>query len=487
MNMLRFATNGSVGGTMAGRQQIEDTPRKQFLRQNGLQRDVFANPVAEQEYGFSSRPDPVIHDDRQQGRMADALADRERWIHNLFPNQYAPRADNTPTQLAAGVNGHVIEATAQPPLKPTFSALSYFVDPLYAHRSQGSIFSDLRQPQHTFLFGRPGEGKTTTRLALEAHVRAQPQETLMVTYEPGRVGPTVTLDDHLSRLVCEVAVDLFVQVVEQFAYRSRPPGKQQTAGILWLLPFGGQPLARVLDRLAHGDELSPIWGFADLWRYLDRPVVRPVVRTERLQEWLKSLSMSLQKAKPGTHPMPRKRWRQAVGIVRRWGFRQVYVAVDGVDTWQRTPADMMAVLDELLEYAPELARQHVYLRGFLPLELRPAVEQTLTAGRLQADGWRTLLLRWGDERLTALLFARLLAGGGPALSIADLFEAEFTKEIDSALIAAAKKSPRRLLTSIDQLINVHVGHEPLERSITYDEWDKALKRTDSLLVTSTTS
>lgn len=481
MNMLRFATSGSVGGAVAGRRQIEDTPRKQFLRRSGLQRDVFAHPVAEQEYGFSSRPDPVIHIEQgHQARAADILADREQWIRNLFPNQYALRPHQAPSPKA-GVNGHVTETIGQLPLKPTFSALSYFVDPLYAQRSHGSIFSDLRRPQHRFLFGRPGEGKTTTRLALEAHVRAQPQETFIVTYEPGGDGPALTLDDHLSRLVCEVAVDLFVQVVEQFAYRSRPPGKQQTADIRWLLPFGGQPLARVLDRLAHGDELSPIWGFAELWRYLDRPVVRPVVRTERLRAWLQSLYNQLETTEPEPHLAPRRRWRKALGVVRRWGFRQVYVAVDGVDTWQRKPADMMAVLDELLQYAPELTKQHVYLRGFLPLELRPAVEQALAAGRLRADQWCSLELRWGDERLTALLFARLLAGGAPALSIADLFEAEFTEEIDAALIAAANKSPRRLLTSIDQLINVHVGREPAERPITSDEWQRALERTRSLL------
>lgn len=419
MNALQTATRSNRAAEVS-RRPIEDTPRERFLRYTGLQRDVFAHPVAELEYSLSSRS------------------------------------------------------------KPSFSPLSFFVDPAHADQAQDSIFQDLRRQQHTFVFGRPGDGKTTTCLALEAHVRAQPEQTLIVTYAPGRTDNPPTLDGHLAKLVGQVAIALFVQIVEQFAFLTQDPGKRQRDGLLWLLPFGGQPLARVLGLLAHGDEPAATWGFAELWRYLNRPIVRPVIRSERLRQWLIDLEKQCSLAVATPAIPPPERWRKAIGVVKSWGYKQLYITVDGVDVWQRTADAMMVILDGLLGNAAQFESEDVFLKGFFPLELKQAVE-TAMATVVPAAHWYSLTLEWSTTQLTELLYARFRAGGSGRLGLDDLVEPELEQQIDDALIAEAYGSPRRLLTRIDQLINIHVSRDPLERLITTAEWEEAGRRTNMLL------
>lgn len=503
MTTFRY-TEARGSGQSARRPQTEDNLRKQFLEYTGLRRDVFANPVAEQEYGFSSRPDALVHKSPDEERRAADVdrKEREEWIRNLFPNLYIEPDANDPARTVSVNGGVKIRETPQPtktppeathepttnttppspkPLEPIFSPRSFFVDPLYATRSQGSIFKDLRRPMHTFLFGQPGEGKTTTRLALEAHVRAQPERTLIVTYEPGRADVSPTLDDHYRRLVEAMAVDLFVQVVEQFAYRRRKPGGRQTAGMVWLLSLAGPAMIRVLDLLVHGKEPSHIWGYAELWHFLDRPVVRPVVRTERLRVWLRDVQARLEglKERPLALPSAYKAWRRALTIARQWGFRQIFVAVDGVDTWQRTEEQMMVLVAPLLRVADGLARRSVWLKGFLPLALREPVAAALR--RLPPDQWQSLVLSWEKERLAAMLYARFRAAESARLGLSDLAEPSLKKTFDESLLDKAHGSPRRLLTIIDQLINIHIGRGPSGRPVTEEEWQKAQKQTVELL------
>jgi hypothetical protein len=137
---------------------------------------------------------------------------------------------------------------------------------------------------------------------------------------------------------------------------------------------------------------------------------------------------------------------------------------------------MMGILNPLLGRAALFGRQDVYLKGFLPLELQPAVEARL-ARVAPAGGWRCLELSWGAERLTEMLYARLRAGGAGRRGLDDLVEAALEDSINEQLINAADGSPRRLLTLINHLINVHVGHDPLPRPITAAEWQQAEGRT----------
>lgn len=470
--MQQNVVNHNVAGSTTEQAQAPDSlgprliDRRHFLIDNGFRRDTFAYQTAEQEYAHADRielDEPPLDADTTHVSVNGSVYHMP--APPLLPDSASPTPLPDPSR----------RRLAEP--KPLFSPLAFFVDPVYARRQDGFTLEDLRRRQHSFIFGRPGAGKTTTRFALEAHIRIEPRRTLNVTME--YAGRAATSAAGLSRhLVRAIATDLFVQVVEQFAHRQALPTARQDQAMLWLLARGGRELQRVFKRLLSERELSPTWGLAPLWRLLARPIVRPARRTELLTTWLASLDKRL--AETQTAAMPAGRWQSAVRAARVWNVETIFVAIDGVDTEQRTRRDMMSLLRPMLDKAPAFAAQGVYLKCFLPLELRDDVRQRLRrAGVADADAPFTNL-EWDRARLNAVLMERYIAGGAARRTLADLVSSQLD-DIDERVLSAADGSPRRLVTLIDQLIAVHTARLPVQRSITTAEWQEALRRTADIL------
>lgn len=436
-----------------------DSPRKQFLRHMGFKWDVFAQPNAEQEYSFAERDDLRV---------------------------LAPQVDDF----------------------PRVSPRAYYVDPLYDNTQHGSVFYTLRAPGHALVYGAPGAGKSTLRLAVEAHARAFPDETLVVTYEPGRaveeevahavaVTPAsavdavaVAQDAHLRLLTAALAVDVFIQIVEQFYRRHETPTEAQNVALRRLMATGGPRLRRVLRRLIGGDdrpageEAGDERAFEDiawLWRRLDRPVVQPVTLTAQLRAWLRALD----RAAPGEtvgDAAGATLWQEALDTARQWGFRRVFILLDGLDTYWRRPEDMLVLLDPLLRLMPGLAEQDVSLKCFLPEELQTDVAAALEqAGAAEV---RIIRLDWTPARLLDLLLARYRAGHARLVGLSHLVAPELCADIDDRLLAAAQGSPRRLLLIMRELIDAHVARPPVEGLITTEEWATALARAEALMASS---
>lgn len=447
--------------------QTTDTlsPRQEFLNYSGFKWDVLAQPTAEQEYGFSD-------------------VNTLRIPEQPHTPPLEPRTDDIP---------------------PVF-ARAYYVDPQYDDRRKGSVFDELRAPGHAFVYGEPGAGKSTLRLALETHLRAFPDATLAVTYEPGRaveeevaaaiaavgrgqehavVADKAARDAHLRLLTAALTVDLFIQIVEQFGYRRTLPTDEQNRALSWLITTVEPRLKQVIDRLIRGKDSADLWGFAWLWRRLDRPIVQPVVRTPPLRNWLVSLSETLdQQAHDREEPLPAPAvWQRALDAARLWGFERVYIMVDGLDTYWRRPADMLNLFDPLLQLLPGLAARDVSLKAFLPLELQNGVTRRLPACGVSPDQTHVIVLEWTERRLQALLLARYRAAGSRRLSLSDLVDPALHDDIDELLIKAAAGSPRRLLLILHELVEIHVTREPVQRPITGDEFKEAVARAEARMAT----
>lgn len=434
----------------------ELTPRQEYLRYSGFKYDTFAQPIAEQEYGFSDR---------------DTLQ-----IPPLREEDLTPQPDDIP---------------------PVFPR-AYYVDPLYSDRREGAVFDTLRAATHTLVYGEPGAGKSTLRLAVETYARAFPDGTLVVTYEPGRAvesevdqavaaaaGPdaaAAATDAHLRQLAAALVIDLFIQSVEQFGFRRQPPTARQNDALGHLIMTIEPQLKAIVKRLLGGEAPAGLWGFAWLWRRLDRPVVRPVVRTSSLSDWLAALRRSL---RPGETPADgAAMWQQALDTARLWGFGHVLVLLDGVDTYWRRPADMLRLLDPLLGLLPRFAAQDVYLKAFLPRELEEHVAQRLPAHGVANEEVPVVVLDWTAERLRALVQTRYRAARSRRLTLSDLVdEADeaLYEGIDDMLVESARGNPRRLLLILHELIEAHIATpgRPVERPISRAEWEVALKRAEA--------
>ena len=141
---------------------------------------------------------------------------------------------------------------------------------------------------------------------------------------------------------------------------------------------------------------------------------------------------------------------------------------------------MMRILRPILDRAAAFAAQGVYLKCFLPLELRDDVRQHLQRAGVADEDAPFTDLHWDRQRLHALLMERYIAADAARRSLADLVAPQLD-DIDERVLDAADGSPRRLVTLIDQLIAVHTARPPVERPITADEWAEAVRRTDDIL------
>ena len=386
----------------------------------------------------------------------------------------------------------------QPDDIPPVFPRAYYVDPLYNNRSEGSVFDELRAPGHALVYGEPGAGKTTLRLAVETYARAFANGTLVVTYEPGRAvegeveravaaaggdDDAAAPDAHLRLLAAALAVDLFIQIIEQFGLRRDLPTARQNDALCYLITAIEPRLKAVLQRLMRGDDPTDLYGFAWLWRRLDRPVVRPVVRTPQMRDWFRALRQHGQS--PGEAlPDGAAMWQRALDTARLWGFGRVLVMLDGLDTYWRRPPDMLRLLDPLLRLLPRFAAQEVNLKAFLPRELETSVAQRLEAYGLAADEVRVIVLAWTDERLRALVLTRYRAARSRRLTLGDLVDKqdkEFHERIDDMLLESAQGNPRRLLLILHELVEAHIADPdwPIERPITRAEWKLAVERAEA--------
>ncbi len=287
-------------------------------------------------------------------------------------------------------------------------------------------------------------------------------------------------------LAAALAVDLFIQIIEQFGLRRDLPTARQNDALCYLITTIEPRLKAVLQRLMRGDDPTELYGFAWLWRRLDRPVVRPVVRTPQMRDWFTALRRHGQT--PGeVLPSGAATWQVALDTARLWGFGRVFVLFDGLDTFERRPPDMMALLDPVLRLLPRFAAQEVNLKAFLPRELQAHVAQRLVAYGVAADEVHVIeLLDWTDERLRALVLTRYRAARSRRLSLADLMDeedGELYRRVDDMLIESAQGNPRRLLFILRELVDAHIAdpERSVERPITRAEWDVAVERAEALM------
>lgn len=332
----------------------------------------------------------------------------------------------------------------------------------------------LRIPQHGFVYGAPGQGKSTLRLTLEADCRTVFDGTLTVTYLMGEdITRPLSSQEHGARLTQALAIDLTLSIIEQFNPLDSFPDSAHLEALKAILPAGGRILSRFFDAItSETAETDSLWGISTYWRYLGKAPVKYIGTSPALQTLLKQLKLSFS-SKTNAAPGWEMFW-QGVKVAQEWDFKQVLILVDGVDSRERDVETMLALLKPLLEILSEAEDKRLFFKFFLPTELKEPIERILQA--LYPHPIFPIMIEWDEKTLRNLLAQRLRAATSsqrvPYPSLDSL--AIPGLDLEQKVIRAARHSPRRLLQVLSTLIDVHLLYQPEERFFNKTDWERAL-------------
>lgn len=367
------------------------TSRADYLRFMGLKWDPFATAVAEQELAFS----------------ASVTLDEQ--IRSQTP-------------------------------------LTFFISPKI---NEKPILSLLQKPQPAVVFGVPGQGKTTLRLALTALSRRTQRNRLVVTFTiPQNLEGKPSWEMFAPQLSKQGAVDLFVQIVEHFNPILDKPTDEQIKALADVLAFAGRPLARLIHRIVTRPELDGRLGLADRWHAVDRLPVRMVQRTPALLQLIENIAEQMKRVPTRASGD----WQRLVEVANMWGFEEIFVLIDGVDTWHRSREEMWVLIEPFLHQLPTWENGRIYGKFFLPTSLK---ENVLSLWPKE-DTNQLIELQWSKEQLSQLLHARLAAGGSRRVNLNGFVHPEWQVDLTEMLIEAAQGSPRQLLKMTSALIDAHL-------------------------------
>jgi hypothetical protein len=345
---------------------------------------------------------------------------------------------------------------------------SYFCPPPLIPRVKGqTTFQTLRMKCQSFVYGEPGDGKTTLRLALEANCRTVLDHTLVVTYDLGEdIERPLTWDEHANQLAKALAIDLFIQIVEQYNPLEYSPTPEQITALRQQFKLGGRPLQRLARQILDQPSPAAPSGLSTYWPIIGKSSVRYVPASDQL------LDLIRQCLAPGQVPMlPGPDLLQAGLLTARlWNFSQTIVLVDNVDARQRATQNMFALIETLLINLPRLEAANVYFKFFLPLELQALVAARLPALDLPA-GYFEAKMEWTDDSLRELLAQRFHAAGSYYVGFDALAGEELQDQLDALIIRAAIGSPRRMLRVISILIDEHVASSQVTPKFSTQDWD----------------
>ncbi len=405
--------------------------RQSYLTFMGLSFDPFLMPVAEQELAFSVSPE----------------------------NIHGPKKD-TPLSL------------------------SYFVPPKHLTVNDSSILSALREARQAFVFGNPGMGKTSLRLALMATCRRTPAKTLAVTYlmNQGDASP-VAPEVHANRINRQLVIDLFIQILEQFNPAVSTPNQTQIELLGHLFALGGRPLQRLAHQILKSPEPMGMMGVAHYWSIVDRLPVRYVHRSAELVALVKDiLAVSAQHKSVPHHNILLE---GGVAAAKAWGFERIFLMIDGLDTWARESEQMLALLEPLLPGANLWSGTGIVGKYFLPRSIETAVTTNLNSLSLIPEPIN-VSLNWNKADLSQLLAARFRVAQARRTSFNDLTHPDWQENLDQLILDHAAGSPRRLLQIVSLLIDQHIlnimqSTEELhydDNLITEKDWQRTLVQLD---------
>ncbi len=349
--------------------------------------------------------------------------------------------------------------------------------------SQEEFIARLRAPNHAFVFGVPGSGKSTLRLMVDADCRTVMDGTLPITYLLGEdIQRPLSLPEHGQRLSQAFAVDLTLAIIEQFNPLKPAPSQEQIQALQEQVQAGGRPLRRllqtVLRKIKGEEDIDSTWGLSKDWHIIGKAPVKYVSGSAELGELIAAL---LSETTHSSAPIGWETFWKGLQTARLWHFTRFLLLVDEVDARQRKTDEMARLAAPLLESLSQMEDQQVWGKFFLPPELRKNIRSILRerySKDLNSPPFLSIMMKWDEYALRQLLIRRLRAArpasGVPYTGLDNLATAGLN--LDAKVLQAAEGSPRRLLSIVSDLIDVHTRRAPDSPFLSQQDWEGYLQK-----------
>jgi len=342
----------------------------------------------------------------------------------------------------------------------------YFVN-LPTSSSNKTLLDELRQHNHTIVYGDAGSGKTTFCLNLEAQCRTVPDQTLVVSHTIGKDDETnMVASVPWQALTQSLAIDLFVQATEQF-YHLNPASV--TANLQDLAHFWDRYIpqfSRTLRNFLKEDIKSHPKGLPIWW--LDRPVVRYTSSESGLRHFWQNLLVALKEKKQPALTI-QDEFLLGIKLAFSLGYQRFYLLIDVVDAPRRQQQNFLDQLLPLFDIFYLTAPIPIYLKLFLPRRWQKQIKAT----NLLPNQTPSFIIEWQDiVYMQQLISNRFRSAGSWIESLNALASQEFAGQLETKLIQQANGSPRRLLHFINALLDNHARRDVTDPTITLSDWQK---------------
>ena len=366
-----------------------------------------------------------------------------------------------------------LELQINPEDSPFFS---YFIEPPYQYGGETHVeglLSRLQAPQPSCVYGRSGLGKTAVKTMLEAECRIMPEQTLVVSLGLGK-GDKAQLDETMlwRRLTEALAIDLFVQVIEQFNNLKAVLNEEIITGLarFWQqhVPQFQRTLRRELLRAKEDNVDISTW-----WQVWDRPVIRYTSLTAERRSFIEAV-LAQTNVKMEVLGNGRSHFQQGLAWARLCRYQRLYLLIDvpgGIRPAELDVAELLHFLFELTDLSLP-----IYYKLFLPQSFQPDAEYVFAEENMMLDMF-TAVLNWNQpQALQNLLANRFRTAGSWIENLNTIIETAVVTKINTLLQTEANQSPRFLLQTISRLIDSHANHAPELFLITLDDWKRMLTR-----------
>jgi hypothetical protein len=355
-----------------------------------------------------------------------------------------------------------------------FCALNAADDPHLSEYLVGhEIFSHLWGDWISWLFARPGGGKTALRLrtAQACWVGQETNRPFPISYIPpllswGHVAPT--LDDHLAALSRSGATALLLALAYRphWLLRLDNSDRRQVREVLDCNLPG--PLNLYLARCRQSQSVQSLREVLDpTFAMPDPPDAAMLLQWCDILEAIPDCTVPLP---------PAMRWERFKNVILEiLNFRTLYILIDGLDAAPETSTDARKIaelLSPLLLFANDWATQKVFLKGFLPLDtqefLQSGFNSVFTAARMAAVDWTPALL-------AEVIRRRVYVASRGAFGSLDAVASPAVRDIETVLAKAVSPLPREMLVLIHRMLEIHVDAEGVEGQIQERDMEQALQ------------